>query len=209
MDALDSLFLNDETETPPPAPAPAGATTTAPRPAAAAPKPTGPEPTPEDNANALNAALAREMARRRWAPSSAVARELEGRRQELEWHQMQSWSRRLLATAGGQQALRGEIQRLEQAHRQAIAREKGLRQYLKSDPISSSLINEEAQIAAKERAERFEEAARATAAREAQAEAQREAALQREREALRQRESEKEDEAPRPKTKSSGAPKPR
>lgn len=199
MDALDFL---DQDDTPP-----AAAPTPAPRPAAAAPKPGTPEPTEQDHAAALQRALAREFARRRWARAEAVAIELEGRRQELEWHKSQTWSRQILSAARGQQALlRGEIQRLELAHKQAQARERAVAQQLKADPIGSALIAEEAQSAAAERADIREDAERILAAREAQADAQREAALLRERQA----EQDKDKDEPRPRKKTGGpaAPKP-
>lgn len=163
-------------------------------------------PTAEDQDAALQRALDHEFARRRWARAEAVAVDLEGRRQELEWIKLQSWGRRLLSAARGQQALlKGEIQRLEAAHRQALAREAGVMKSLRADPVSQGLIQEEAQATAAERAAIREEAERVLAAREAQSEAQREAAL------LREREAEQDKDEPRPRKKSGGpaAPKPR
>lgn len=215
MDALEFLNENDESQTPTPAAAPAisrksetdfqgkAQAVTPPRPAA-------PQPTAEDRSRALQAALDREMARRRWARAEQLQIELEGRRQELAWHQMQKWTSRLLSTARGQQALlKGEIERLDAAHKQAMAREAGLAKHLAADPISSVLIEEEAETTARQRADQREAAAMIIADREAQAEAKREQALQRERQAQAARDADKDDAKPRKKSSGPAAPKPR
>lgn len=205
MDALE--FLNDpepETLTPPPA-----ATLAAPRAAAVSKSVPIHQPTADDTNRALQAALDREMARRRWSRAEQIKIELEGRRQELEWHKLQSWSRQLLSVARGQQALlKGEIQRLEVAHRQALAREAGLTKALQADPIAASLIAEVAETTAQQRADQKAAATKILADREAAAEAKREQAMARERQAQAEREQDNDD--PKPRKKSGGAaPKPR
>lgn len=116
-------------------------------------------PTKEDHKAALETALACEMARRRWPQPEAISLALKGKRQQLEWNQMQPWPRRLIANVLGEYtSITREIQQLESDLKKSLERENGLRQHLLVDPISSSILNENAARYADERAERHEEA---------------------------------------------------